>query len=92
MRLPERSLQEFYKAMMARPDRRELLRQTETPVHWVLGMDDNLLPIKPALQQTRLSSVSFVNLYQDCGHLSMLEHPVQLAEDLSRFSAFCFNR
>lgn len=86
------ALVKFYEAMMKREDRTKILENTGFPVQWVFGKEDTLLPLPQVLGQTNLTDVSFISVYDNAGHMSMLEQPVQLAADLKRFGQYCYNR
>jgi len=82
----------FYEAMMSRPDRTEVLRRAAFPVQWIIGREDTTTPAAQALQQAAMPDVSFIALYEDCGHMSMFEQPAQLAGDLLEFGRYGNNR
>ncbi len=90
LELDAESLAQFTEAMSARTERKALLKTTATPVHWVLGDQDSVLPLDAVLSQAPLAAVSFLSLYAGCGHLSPLEAPHRLAADLARFAANAF--
>lgn len=89
--LPDEALVKFYEAMMKREDRTKILENAGFPVQWIFGKEDALLPLPQVLQQTSLTDVSFVSVYENAGHMSMLEQPGQLAADLKQFGQYCFN-
>lgn len=84
-----KSLSAFYKAMMNRTERISILRNNSLPVLWVLGNNDKVLPVKDLTQQTSLANVNFVYNYQNCGHMSMIEAPSSLVEDMALFVRYC---
>jgi pimeloyl-ACP methyl ester carboxylesterase len=92
LKLPAESMIAFYTAMMNRPDRTEVLRNAAFPVGWALGDHDTTIPWQTALQQSMLPSVNFIELYDHCGHMSMLERPEALSRQLLEFSAYCARR
>lgn len=77
-------------AMINRPDRRKMLENAAMPVQWIIGKKDNLLPFDKALQQSYLANVNFVSVYNDTGHMSMLENPDVLCDDIINFATFCY--
>ncbi len=89
MELEADSMIAFYEAMIARPDRTDVLKNAAFPVQFVLGEDDALIPADAGLKQSKLADTGFVHLYPDTGHMSMIEQPEQLAKDLSAFAAHC---
>jgi pimeloyl-ACP methyl ester carboxylesterase len=82
----------YYTAMMNRKDRRDVLMESKVPIQWILGKEDNLIPLAAGLSQSRLADINFVSIYNDCGHMSMLEQPERLAADLKLFTSYCYNR
>lgn len=84
------SLIAFYKAMMDRSDRIGILHNSKLPFLWVLGEEDGILSTKNLIQQTSLSNVNFVYIYNNCGHMSMIESPNELADNISSFAAYCW--
>lgn len=90
LRLPDASAIAYYEAMIARPDRTAVLRSAAFPVQWILGKDDALIPLNNVSEQAHISQRSSVTVYGDCGHLSMLEAPEDLAQSLREFAAYCY--
>jgi len=88
--LEPQSLINFYEAMMLREDYSGVLIKAGFPVQWVMGMEDNVLNYKKIIPFTSISNINFVSLYPQCGHMSMLEAPENLVDDLSRFLKFSF--
>jgi pimeloyl-ACP methyl ester carboxylesterase len=92
LKLPEASMIAFYNAMITRPDRLHILQNVPFPMQWILGKNDSLIPWQSCLQQSSVPDVSFVALYGECGHMSMVEQPEKLQNDLLRFSGYCLKR
>lgn len=92
LKLPPESMIAFYGAMMNRPDRSAVLREIPCPTGWILGREDTTIPWQSCLQQTALPRVSFVRLYDNCGHMGMIEQPEALTRQLIRFSDYCTRR
>jgi len=92
MKLEDSSMIAFYNAMINRPDRTSILKNASIPVQWIIGKEDSVVPVNSALQQARMARVNFVSLYSHCGHMSMLEQPEKLANDLKDFISYCFYR
>ena len=89
LRVPKETLTAFYNTMINRPDRTKVLESIAVPVLWIIGEDDKVIPKEKTLQQTSLTNVSFVYVYNECGHMSMLEQPALLMEDLRKFAVYC---
>lgn len=92
MEVKTESMISFYNAMINRPNRVETLSAVHVPIQWIIGKEDTVVPMRIALQQTTQSNVSFVSVYADVAHMSMIEQPHQLAKDLKAFCQFCYNR
>ncbi|HXS36307.1 MAG TPA: alpha/beta hydrolase [Flavipsychrobacter sp.] len=86
----EETMIAFYEAMANRPERTKVLKNSLFPMQWIIGKDDNIIPFKIQLQQCYLSNINFVSLYDSCGHMSMLEKPEPLANDLEQFAMYCY--
>jgi pimeloyl-ACP methyl ester carboxylesterase len=92
LQLPDEDMIAFYEAIAARTARMEVLQDARFPVQWIIGQEDKATPAEKALQQAGLSDVSFVQVYAECAHMSMLEQPERLAGDLTEFGLYCQNR
>ncbi|HET6253051.1 MAG TPA: alpha/beta hydrolase [Puia sp.] len=82
------SLIAYYEAMIARPDRTDVLRQSTCPVLFIIGKDDSVIPVQQALEQSYLPSLSHLHLIPGTGHQAMLENPEmsnQLLRDFINF-------
>ncbi|MFT4061000.1 MAG: alpha/beta hydrolase [Edaphocola sp.] len=88
--LPATHLAAFYDAIMARKDNREILETATFPVQWIIGDEDKATPMNEALQQAHLAAINDVHIYENCGHMSFLEHPQRLAEDTEQFGHYCY--
>ena len=84
------SLVAFYNAMINRADRTAILYNSEVPVMWIYGEDDQIACYKKIIQQSSLSNVNFVYMYNSCGHMSMIEMPDKLADHLYTFANYCY--
>jgi pimeloyl-ACP methyl ester carboxylesterase len=91
LQLKAESMTAFYTAMINRPDRTGILKKGNFPVGWVVGKEDNVVPLELALKQAVMGEVSFVWVYENAAHMSMIEQPERLARDLKEFSAYCYN-
>lgn len=86
--LPPASLIAYYEAMIARPDRTDVLRQFPRPVLFMIGCDDNVIPLHQSLEQCHLPAISQVNIIENAGHQAMLEQPQQSNQLLQQFINF----
>lgn len=92
MKLSPETMIAFYNAMMIRPEHSDMIRSVPFPMQWILGKEDVQIPWQSCLQQSSLPDVSFVTLYDECGHMSMLEQPERLINDLRRFIDYCVQK
>ena len=79
------ALEQYYRAMMNRPDRREILKSNPLPVLFVMGTEDAAAPMNDVLPQTALPDKSYIHILENVGHMSMLEAPQQLNRILLAF-------
>lgn len=89
--LPAESMIAFYKAMINRPERISILKKISCPVQWIIGKEDSVVPPAKAAEQSKESERTFVTVYENSAHMSMLEMPVRLAGDLKEFAQYCYH-
>lgn len=65
----------YYDAMMARPDRTNILKTTNNPVLFVGGEFDNAVPLNDILKQCHFPERSYIHVYSKSGHMGMMEEP-----------------
>lgn len=66
-------LQQFYLAMMNRPDRTNVLSMCNVPVLFIIGTEDIAAPMQDVLKQVHLPKQSEFYILENVGHMSMLE-------------------
>lgn len=89
LQVPAEVLIAFYTAMINRPDRVRILEEAKFPVQFIMGKDDGVIPPEKVIGQSKQADINFISLYEDCGHMSMLEMPEALAKDLREFGDYC---
>ncbi len=67
------ALIQYYQAMINRPERLEVLKQTTLPVLFIIGEKDQAIPLQQSLAQCHLPSISYVHILSNAGHMGMLE-------------------
>jgi len=67
------ALVSYYMAMMQRPDRTSILKKAIVPVLFIIGEQDNAVPLTDSLQQCHLPEKSYIHILRQSGHLGMLE-------------------
>ena len=79
------SLQQYYKAMMLRPDRTNVLKSNQLPILFVAGREDVAVPLDDILKQVSLPNISYLYVLQNTGHMGMWEEPEKLNKKLLDF-------
>jgi pimeloyl-ACP methyl ester carboxylesterase len=77
----------YYNAMMARPDRTHILKNTKKPVLFIAGEHDNAIPLNDVLKQCRLPEKSYFHLLKKSGHMGMMEETETANRILEEFLA-----
>lgn len=72
------SLQQYYRAMMNRPDTTDVLKSNRLPVLFVMGTEDVAAPMEDVMQQTRLPLNPYIHVLQNTGHMGMWEAADQM--------------
>lgn len=81
----DEALIRYYEAMISRPDRTDVLRNSQVPVLFVAGTEDNAAPLQDVLKQVHLPDAAHIQIMEDTGHMSMLEKPNDLKKYLKDF-------
>jgi pimeloyl-ACP methyl ester carboxylesterase len=79
------ALEAYYRAMINRPDRTEILKSSKVPVLFIIGTEDKAVPMDDVLRQVALPEKSYVHILQNTGHMGMLEATPLLNEYLLNF-------
>jgi pimeloyl-ACP methyl ester carboxylesterase len=69
------NLVSYYEAMMARPDRSDTLKQFPKPVLFIIGENDQAVPLKQSLELCYLPKMAYITILENTGHMGMLESP-----------------
>ncbi len=67
------ALIKYYKAMIARPERIEVLKTFNGPVLFIIGEHDKAIPFEQSMQQCYLPAQSHVHILRNSAHMGMLE-------------------
>lgn len=92
MKVDEAGLINCYKAMIGRDDNTAITRDATFPIQWILGKQDAIINYRNILKECHQSDVNFVSLYNNCGHMIMIENPAALISDLREFVQYCIGR
>lgn len=68
-----KAMQQYYSAMMKRPDRTAILQDSKVPVLFIIGTEDIAAPMSDVLKQTHLANCSYIHVIEGVGHMSMWE-------------------
>ena len=79
------ALIQYYKAMIARPDRTKILKSTDLPVLFILGEHDKAVPFKMGLEQSHMAKQTHVHILRNSAHMGMLEEPDKTNQILANF-------
>ncbi len=80
-----KALLQYYRAMIQRPDRKAVLRNSKTPVLFIIGAEDKTVLLSDILCQTHLPSISHVHVWQGVAHMGMREKSGSTLEALLKF-------
>ncbi len=79
------ALIQYYEAMIARPDRTEVLKKLTIPAGFILGENDKAVPFQQGLKQTHLPQLSFIYILRKSAHMGMKEEREKVNDCLSKF-------
>lgn len=79
------TLQQYYRAMMLRPDRTHVLQSNRVPVIFVIGTEDNAAPMADLLKQVSLPRISYIYVLPETGHMGMWEATEQVNRSVLAF-------
>jgi pimeloyl-ACP methyl ester carboxylesterase len=79
------SLIRYYEAMIRRPDRSHILQQFPRPVLFIIGEQDNTIPLTISLQQSHMPNVSYIYTLEQAGHMGMWEDTAKSNHILEEF-------
>ena len=83
--LTDAALIAYTHSMMERPDRTNVLKQNKMPVLFVLGMEDAAIPFHDTLKLASMPDISYIHVFENCGHMGMIEEPEQSNYILNNF-------
>jgi pimeloyl-ACP methyl ester carboxylesterase len=83
------TLVKYYEAMILRPDRTHVLRNFKAPVLYLVGEQDNAVPLRQSLEQCHLPGLSYIHILKKAGHMGMLEEPDKSTEIVGEFCMDC---
>jgi len=75
----------YYDAMIERPDRTYILKNTKNPVLFVAGEHDVAVPLNDVLKQCHLPEKSYFHILKKSGHMGMMEETQNANRILEEF-------
>ena len=75
----------YYEAMIKRPDRTSILKNTKKPVLFIAGEHDNAIPLNDVLKQCHLPEKSYIHVLKKSGHMGMMEETQNANRILEEF-------
>jgi pimeloyl-ACP methyl ester carboxylesterase len=75
----------YNRAMMKRPDRSHVLKNSRVPVLFIIGEEDQAVSPADALEQSSFPAVAQVEMIKGIAHMGMLEAPEQVQLAVSDF-------
>jgi pimeloyl-ACP methyl ester carboxylesterase len=82
------ALSAYLEAMARRPDRTSVLRDANCPVLFIIGKNDNVVPLTQSLEQSHLPRLCHIHILPAAGHMGMLEDPDTGADRIKSFLDF----
>jgi pimeloyl-ACP methyl ester carboxylesterase len=79
-------------AMRDRKDRTATLTNVDFPVLFIIGKEDNAVPLQNSIAQVHLPKESHILILDKVGHNGMLEAPSQTLQAVKQFMEVCENR
>jgi pimeloyl-ACP methyl ester carboxylesterase len=83
--LTEAALIAYSQSMIERPDRTNVLKQNKMPVLFVLGKEDAAIPFQDTLKLASMPDISYIHVFENCGHMGMIEEPEKSSHILNNF-------
>ena len=78
-------MQAYYHAMMVRPDRAFVLKESQLPILFIAGTEDIAAPISDVIEQVKLATTKYVHILDGVGHMGMWEATKQVNEFMLNF-------
>ncbi len=75
----------YYQAMIQRPDRTAVLKNSKIPILFIAGEYDNAVPLNDSLKQCHLPEKCYFHVLKKSGHMGMLEQPGDANRILDEF-------
>ncbi len=67
------ALVSYYEAMIKRPERTEVLKDSHLPILFIMGEHDMAVPLQDGLKLCYLPEKAYIHILHESGHMGMLE-------------------
>jgi|AntRauTorckE5430_2_1112549.scaffolds.fasta_scaffold10527_3 pimeloyl-ACP methyl ester carboxylesterase len=88
-KFPSEGIIAAQRAMMARMDETDTLRNIEVPVLFIVGKQDDTIPADKNMAQTHLPAVASIHILEKAGHMGHFEARKATQRYVRQFVAFC---
>jgi pimeloyl-ACP methyl ester carboxylesterase len=79
------ALIQYYQAMIARPERTEVLKNFTGPVLLIIGQHDKAVPFEQSMQQCYLPRQSHIHILRNSAHMGMWEEEEKANHSILQF-------
>jgi pimeloyl-ACP methyl ester carboxylesterase len=80
-----KTLVSYYEAMINRPDRLHVLKNSKVPILFILGEFDPAVPLQDGLKLCHLPEKAYIHILRKSGHMGMLEEAETSNKMLEKF-------
>ncbi|MEO8403073.1 MAG: alpha/beta hydrolase [Chitinophagaceae bacterium] len=80
-----KTLVSYYEAMIKRPDRLHVLKNSKVPILFILGEFDPAVPLQDGLKLCHLPEKAYIHILRKSGHMGMLEEAETSNKMLEKF-------
>ena len=88
-KMPVETLASATEAMRDRANRSAALKHLDCPVQFIIGTEDNAVPLPLSTEQTALPAVADIRIMRGTGHMGMFEVPDKTKRMIREFAVFC---
>lgn len=85
LKIPSSTLIAYYNAMILRTDTSKVLENAEMPIQFIIGKEDNAVPLEASLKMCHLPKTADIQILDKIGHTSMNECPELLNSMLDKY-------
>ncbi len=79
----------YLEAMRDRPDQTVLIARFASPILFLCGEQDELIPVESIQKQAKMAQKATLKVLPETGHMGMLEEPAKSARDVAQFANSC---